>query len=101
MDTQSLIADAKARFAHNSAKHYLKEKFSNKLLLAEQGGLWRADQITIGMLNSFNTETVVILDIYNNPVQVNRIELLNKLTEVYQTIMNQWYIEYKELENKR
>lgn len=101
MDTQSLIADAKARFAHNSAKHYLQEKFSNKLLVAEQGGLWRADQTTIGMLNSFNTETVVILDIYNNPVQVNRIELLNKLIEVYQTIMNQWYIEYKELENKR
>jgi hypothetical protein len=28
MDTKTLITDAKARFAHNSAKDYLKEKYN-------------------------------------------------------------------------
>ena len=54
MDTKTLIKDAKARFSHNSAKAYLKEKYSSKLVIAEQGGLWRADAQTIGFLNSFS-----------------------------------------------
>ena len=71
------------------------------MLIAEQGGLWKADQFTIGFLNSFDSEKVIMLDVYNNPVEIDRVELLNKLTETYQNIMTQWYTEYKELENKR
>ena len=101
MDTQTLLSEAKARFAHNSAKHYLQEKFSNKLLIAEQGGLWKADAQTIGFLNSFTSDTLVALDVYNNPLKIQRKELVDKLTTLYDTVMNQWYEEYKELENKR
>jgi hypothetical protein len=53
MDTKTLIKDAKARFSHNSAKAYLKEKYNSKLIIAEQGGLWRADAQTIAILASF------------------------------------------------
>ena len=57
MDTKTLIAEAKARFIHNSAKHYLAEKYNAKLIVADQGGLWKADQQTITFLSSFlNTE---------------------------------------------
>lgn len=101
MDTQTLLAEAKAKFAHNSAKHYLKEKFTSKLLVADQGGLWKADVPTISFLRSNNDVKVVLLDIYDNPVEVNRTELLDKLTSVYESIMNEWYNEWKELENKR
>ena len=101
MDTQSLIAEAKARFAHNSSLHYLKEKFSNKLLVADQGGLWKADTHTIAFLNSLTSEKVVLLDVYEYPVEVNRVELIAKLFSVYETIMNEWYSEWKELESKR
>jgi hypothetical protein len=101
MDTQSLIAEAKARFAHNSAKHYLAEKFSNKLLVADQGGLWKADAQTISFLNAFTSDKIVLLDIYNNPVEVNRTELLSKLITLYETIMKDWCNEWKDLENSR
>lgn len=100
MDTQSLLAEAKARFAHNSAKHYLKEKYSNKLLIAEQGGLWRADRDTITFLRNA-TGKIVLLDLYDNPVKVDAPELLTKLIEVYNTVMEEWHDEWKELENKR
>ena len=72
MDTKTLIKDAKARFSHNSAKAYLKEKYSSKLVIAEQGGLWRADAQTIGFL-----------------------------TKTYTKIMTEWNSEWKELERKR
>ena len=101
MDTKTLIAEAKARFNHNSAKAYLTEKYKNKLIVAEQGGLWKADPVTISFLDSFDTPQLVLIDTFDNPVQVDRKELLEKLKQVYETTMNEWYIEWKELEGKR
>jgi hypothetical protein len=102
MDIKNLLAESKARFNHNSAKAYLSEKFNSKLLVAEQGGLWRADAQTISFLNSMDDNNIVILiDTFNSPVQVNREELLTILKNTYNTVMVEWYKEWKELESKR
>ena len=102
MDTKTLIAEARARFNHNSAKEYLKEKYEAKLLVAEQGGLWKADQQTITFLAAVvKLEEVVLIDTFGNPVKVNRIELLSKLEHTYLNVMNEWHNEWKELETKR
>ena len=101
MDTKSLIAEAKARFAHNSAKDYLREKYEAKLLVADQGGLWKADQQTIAFLSSSLDEDVVLIDTFKNPVKVNRVDLLAKLGSTYYSAMDEWYTEWKELESKR
>ncbi len=104
MDTKTLITEAKARFAHNSAKDYLKEKYNAKLLVAEQGGLWRADKETISFLSIIANDwddRVVMIDTFQNPVLVDRSALLSKLKEVYHTVMFEWYNEWKELEGKR
>ena len=104
MDTKSLVLAAKARFNHNSAKAYLKEKYDAKLLVADQGGLWKADQKTISflsvMINDYD-DKVVLMDTFDNPVLVDRGELLSKLKEVYRSVMAEWYNEWKELESKR
>lgn len=101
MDTKTLLAESKARFSHNSAKQYLKEKYESRLTVAEQGGLWKADKDTISLLNAFDTEKLVIMDTFNNPVEVNRKELLVVLKTVYDTTMTDWLKEWKELEGKR
>ncbi len=101
MDTKTLIAEAKARFNHNSAKAYLKEKYDAKLLVADQGGLWKADQNTIAFLSASNNEDIVVIDTFDNPVKVKRTELLDKLTDTYYIVMNEWHDEWKELESKR
>ena len=103
MDTKTLISEAKARFAHNSAKDYLKEKYEAKLLVAEQGGLWKADKETISfltvMINDY--DRVILVDTFQNPVLVDRSELLSKLKQVYNGVMLEWYNEWKELESNR
>ena len=101
MDTKTLIADAKARFSHNSAKSYLKDKFDSKLIIAEQGGLWKATPNLISFLNSTDDETIVLIDNFDNPVKVVRATLLAKLKEVYTIEMSNWYTEWTTLENKR
>lgn len=101
MDTKTLINEARARFNHNSAKAYLKEKYDTRLIVAEQGGLWKANLETINFLNSSNSEFIILLDSFQNPVEVNRKELLNKLTETYEAVMREWYNEWTDLEKKR
>jgi hypothetical protein len=101
MDTKTLIAEAKARFSHNSAKAYLKDKYDSKLIVASQGGLWRADQQTIAFLHSMSDTDIVVIDKFDNPVQVNRDQLLDLLKDTYNTVMLEWHNEWKELEGKR
>lgn len=101
MDTKTLIAEAKARFNHNSAKEYLKQKYEAKLLIADQGGLWKADQQTVAFLGAMTDDTLVLMDTFQNPVAVDRVELLDKLKDVYNTVMSDWYKEWKELESRR
>lgn len=101
MDTKTLISEAKARFNHNSAKAQLKDKYDSKLIVAEQGGLWKADQQTIAFLDSMIWDELILMDTFDNPVKVNRLELLEKLCAVYNSVMEEWYAEWKELESKR
>lgn len=101
MDTKLLITEAKARFSHNSAKSYLKEKYDSKLIVADQGGLWRADKETITFLNSMDDNFVVMIDTFHNPVQVKREDLLGTLKDTYNRVMLEWHKEWKELEGKR
>lgn len=101
MDVKTLVLDTKARFSHNAAKDYLKEKYSNKFFVADQGGLWKADNQTISLLQSFTSEKLILIDTHNNPVEVDRKLLLEKLCLVYQSVTSEFYKEWKELENKR
>ena len=101
MDTTTLLADAKARFNHNSAKEYLKDKYEAKLIVAEQGGLWKADLQTILALSSFNNEKIVLIDTFGNPVRIYREVLLETLQKTYNSVMEEWYLEWKKLESSR
>jgi len=101
MDTKTLSSEAKARFNHNSAKAQLKDKFEGKFIIAEQGGLWKATPELISFLNSMDDNFIVLIDNFNNPVQVNRDQLLSVLKDTYQTVMLEWYKEWKEIEIKR
>ena len=101
MDTKSLITEAKARFNHNSAKAYLKDKYDSKFIVADQNGLWRANLETINFLSATSDEEVIIIDTFNNPVKVIRQKLLDKISTVYKTTMEEWYNEWVELEKQR
>jgi hypothetical protein len=101
MDTKTLIVEAKARFNHNSAKSYLKDKYDSKLIVAEQGGLWKATPELIGFLASTTDDMVILVDNFDNPVLVNRIKLYDVLSTTYNDAMGSWFNEWKDLESKR
>ena len=101
MDTENLIKDTKARFAHNSAKAYLKDKYQSKLTVANQGGLWKVTPELLVFIDSAGSEELILVDSYDNPVKVKRLELLQQVRDTYNNVMEEWYTEFKKLENNR
>jgi hypothetical protein len=101
MDTEQLIIDVKARFAHNASKAYLKDKYESKLIFADQNGMWSANAELFAVLSVLTIEPVIILDNYNNPVKINRNQLLLKAQQIYRSVMEEWYDETESLKNNR
>ena len=102
MDTDALIAHARARFDHVAAKRVLKEKYQARMLFAHAGGMWRAGPELLAMLQSVPVEDdVVILDLYENPIKISPLELQHLAQNRWQEQMNAWLVEHDELSKKR
>lgn len=101
MDIGNLLTAARTRFNHNSAKKYLKQKYENKLIIAEQGGLWKITPELIATLAIYPSKTLILVDMYDTPILLNKNAFLSKASSTYDTVMNEYKLEYEELKNNR
>lgn len=102
MDTEALVAHARARFDHAVAKRLLKEKYQAKMLFAYRGGMWRAGPELLTLLQAIPVEDdVVLLDLYENPVKVSPLELQHLAFDRWQEQMNAWAVEHETNNQKR
>jgi hypothetical protein len=102
MNTDNLIAHARARFDHVTARRLLKEKYAAKMLFAYNGGMWRAGPELLILLQAIPVEdTVVLLDLYDTPVKVNPVELQYLALGRWQEQMTAWLVEHDEMSRKR
>lgn len=101
MNTESIVAHARARFDHEAARRVLKEKYQAKLVFAHAGGMWRAGPELQTTLMTCPDAEAVIMDLYENPIKVNTKELFATSQQRWQEQMNAWLVEYSELGNKR
>ena len=102
MDTNALVAHARARFDHVAAKRLLKEKYQARMVFGYNGGLFKAGPDLLTLLHACPVEDdIVILDLYENPVKVNPMELQHLAQDRWQEQMNAWLVEHDELSKKR
>lgn len=101
MDTDALVAHARARFDHAVARRLLKEKYQARMLFAYRGGMWRAGPELQTMLLTCPDAEAVILDLYENPVKVDTKELYAQSQQRWQEQMNAWLVEHEANNRKR
>ena len=101
MNTDKLIAHARARFDHASARRTLKEKYQGKMIFGWNGGMWQAGPELQNTLLACPGTDAVLLDLYENPVKVATRELMTMSQERWQEQMNAWLAEYEELNKNR
>ena len=102
MNTDELIAHSRSRFEHAAAKRVLKEKYQGKMIFAHAGGLWRAGPELLILLHTVKeNDLVVLLDLYENPVQIIPKELVELAQQRWQEQMTAWLVEYTEINKNR
>lgn len=101
MDTQNLIRQARARFQHQESKLYLKEKYGNQLIVANQGGMWKITPELLGFLRTCPDETAILVDTFDKPIRVNVKQMLVDFDDVYRTVTQSWYEEFESLRGRR
>ena len=100
MDPNQLVAHARARFEHESARQLLREKYQAKFTFAYAGGMWQAGPELLTLLK-LCSGTAVVLDLYENPVRVQAEELYELALQRWQECLNAWLIEYEQLNQQR
>jgi hypothetical protein len=101
MNTENLVAHARARFDHEAAKRVLKEKYQAKMLFAYRGGMWRAGPELQTTLLTCPDAEAVLLDLYENPVRVDTKELYALSQQRWQEQMTAWLVEYEQASRQR
>lgn len=96
-----IVTRIKSRFDHVAARKVLQEKYQAKMLFAYSGGMWRAGPELLTTLSNCPGTTAVILDIYQNPVQIQISELYELAQQRWQEQMNAWLIEHNDLQRQR
>ncbi len=92
---------AQAKFEHAVAKKNLKEKIDSELYVAHNGGMFKADQALIAFLKAWEEDTIYMIDTYDNPIKVERIQLLEYAKKAYQQTINAYHVEYEQLRQTR
>jgi hypothetical protein len=101
MDTDALVARARARFDHAVAKRILQEKYQARMLFAYGGGMWRAGPELQTTLLTCPDAEAVLLDLYENPIRINTKELYAQSQQRWQEQMNAWLVEHESNSRKR
>jgi hypothetical protein len=98
---ENLSNTIKRRFDHEASRQALKEKYEAKLIFAHQGGMFRAGPELIVLLNSLSQDSVIIVDLYDSPVTVNKAQLLEDTVQRWQEQLNAWQVELADLSRER
>lgn len=101
MDTDKLVAHSRARFDHAAAKRTLKEKYEAQLIIGHSGGMFKSSPEMITFLTLCGDKEIVVLDMYENPIKVDALYLLDMMRFKWETAMEKWYKEFEDLNRKR
>jgi hypothetical protein len=63
--------------------------------------MWRAGPELLTLLHACPGQDVVLLDLYNTPIQVNTIDLQLLAHSRWQEQMNAWLVEFEQISKQR
>jgi hypothetical protein len=102
MNTETIKQTGRAKYLHSLVKLTAKENHTAQLLITAHGGTFRVTPELIAFLSIKQLGvTTVILDIFENPIEVDRAVLLKDAITLYNTVMKSWLVTVTEINKKR
>jgi len=101
MENTDLKNIADAQFARTTFLNNLKETYEAKLMVVHKGGTFLAKPELISFLNSWHEPELHVEDVYNNPILVNKNELLEQVKAAYRQASVHWASEIQRVNTIR
>lgn len=101
MSIENILEQVKTATDWQTNKRLLHERVQTDLHIPYNGGLFKITPDIIAFLNSWDSEKIYLVDVYENPIEINREEFLTLSKDHYQRVMNSWHMEYNELRSIR
>ena len=98
---EQLVNQIRMATDYQKNKRTLREKILTDLHLAYDGGLFLVDINLLAFLATWPEDELYLEDVYNNPIKINRQELLEQARQHYHSVMNAWHIEHEKLKQIR
>ena len=98
---EQLVNQIRLATDYQKNKRALREKILTDLHLAYGGGLFLIDTSLLAFLATWHDDELYLEDVYNNPIKINRQELLAQAQQHYYSVMNAWHIEHEKLKQIR
>ena len=97
----NLVNQIKQATDYQINKRILQEKIESDLHIAYNNGLFKVSMELTAFLNSWAGDTMYVPDVYNNPIEVDRVEFNRICCQHYQMVMNRWHTQHEELKRAR
>ncbi len=95
MDISELKLLADAAFDHALYRKQLRERMQAELVFAQNGGLFKITPELLAFVQTWLTDELYLEDIHGNPIRLDRQTFLVRAQQHYQTVMNQWHVEFE------
>ena len=100
-DIEKLVSQVKQATDYQINRRILREKIQTELHLTYNGGMFLVTTDLMSFLATWPDPTLYLEDIYENPIAVNRDEMLAQCRQRYQAVMNSWHQRHAELRQIR
>jgi hypothetical protein len=101
MSLQSLSDRVRQATDYQCNKKILREQIQADLLIPHGDGLFEVSVELIAFLATWDQDTIYLEDHYGNPVECNRVALLESCKQQYQRVMNRWHVQHEQLRQIR
>jgi hypothetical protein len=100
-DINQLVEQVQLATDYQINKEILREKILTDLHVPYNGGMFYVTPDIIAFLSTWPNDVLYLEDTFHNPIEINRIQLLELCREHYQKVMNRWHQEHAELKRIR
>ena len=100
-DLEQIVTQIRQATDYQINKRILREKILTDLHVPYAGGLFKVTPELIAFLSTWDGDELFLEDTYQNPIKIQRTELLDLCSQHYQMVMNTWHVQHEELKRIR
>lgn len=100
-EIEQLVEQVKRSTDYQINKRILREKMQADLHLTFNGGMFKITPELLGLVATWPVDWIVLEDIYQNPIEVDRTVFLAQAQQLYSKTMSEWRTQHDKLKRFR